>query len=37
MKTIVGMSPENGDLYIGDTTVKHAESSLSLQLSYRFF
>jgi len=37
MKTIVGMNPQNGDLYIGDTTVKHSESSLSLQLSYRFF
>ncbi len=37
MKTIVGMNSENGDLYTGDTTVKHAESSLSLQLSYRFF
>ncbi|HHH52014.1 MAG TPA: aromatic hydrocarbon degradation protein [Campylobacterales bacterium] len=37
MKTIVGMNPQNGDLYTGDTSVKHAESSLSLQLSYRFF
>jgi len=37
MKTIVGMNPQNGDLYTGDTTVKHSESSLSLQLSYRFF
>ncbi len=37
MKTIVGLNPQNGDMYIGDSTVKHSESSVSVQLSYRFF
>ena len=37
MNTIVGMNSKTGDLYTGDSTVKHSESSLSFQLSYRFF
>jgi len=37
MKTIVGLNPQTGDMYTGDSTVNHAESSLSFQLSYRFF
>ncbi len=37
MNTIVGLNPETGDLYTGKSTVKHSESSLSFQLSYRFF
>jgi len=37
MKTIVGLNPQTGDMYTGDTTIDHAESSLSFQLSYRFF
>jgi len=37
MDTIIGVNPENGDMYIGESTVKHSESSLSFQLSYRFF
>jgi len=37
MKTIVGLNPQNGDLYTGESSVDHSESSLSFQLSYRFF
>ena len=37
MKTIVGLNPENGEMYTGDSSVDHSESSLSFQLSYRFF
>jgi ABC-type multidrug transport system ATPase subunit len=37
MKTIAGLNPETGDMYIGESSVDHAESSLSFQLSYRFF
>lgn len=37
MKTIVGLNPNTGEMYTGDTTVDHEESSLSFQLSYRFF
>jgi len=37
MKTIVGLNPQTGDMYTGDSTVDHTESSLSFQLSYRFF
>jgi len=37
MNTIVGMNPKTGDLYIGESIVNHTESSLSFQLSYRFF
>jgi len=37
MNTIVGLDSQNGDMYIGESTVKHSESSLSFQLSYRFF
>ena len=37
MDTIVGLNPKTGDLYIGKSTVKHSESSLSFQISYRFF
>ena len=37
MKTITGLNPQNGDMYTGDSSVNHAESSLSFQLSYRFF
>lgn len=36
MKTIVGLNPTTGDLYTGTSTVKHAESSASFQLNYRF-
>jgi len=37
MNTIVGINPKTGDMYTGKSTVDHAESSLSVQLSYRFF
>jgi len=37
MKTITGFDQATGNLYTGDSTVKHSESSLSFQLSYRFF
>jgi long-chain fatty acid transport protein len=37
MNTIVGLNPETGDLYTGKSTVEHSESSLSFQISYRFF
>jgi long-chain fatty acid transport protein len=37
MNTIVGLNPETGDLYTGKSTVNHSESSISMQLSYRFF
>jgi long-chain fatty acid transport protein len=37
MDTIVGVNPETGELYTGKSTVKHSESSLSFQISYRFF
>jgi len=36
MKTITGMDGA-GNIHTGDSTVKHGESSLSFQLSYRFF
>ena len=37
MSTIVGLNPQNGDMYTGKSSVDHSESSLSFQLSYRFF
>jgi len=37
MNTIVGLNPQNGDMYTGESSVDHSESSLSFQLSYRFF
>ena len=37
MNTIVGLNPETGDMYTGESSVDHSESSLSFQLSYRFF
>jgi len=37
MNTIIGLNPQTGDMYTGKSTVNHAESSLSFQLSYRFF
>jgi len=37
MRTITGMNPATGDLYTGETTVDHTESSLSFQISYRFY
>lgn len=37
MKTITGFNAQNGQLYTGDSSVKHSQSSLSFQLSYRFY
>jgi len=37
MKTIVGMNPQTGALYTGDSTVKHSQTGLSVALSYRFY
>ncbi len=37
MNTIVGLNPQTGDMYTGESSVDHSESSISLQLSYRFF
>ena len=37
MNTITGLNPQTGDMYTGESTVEHSESSLSFQLSYRFF
>ncbi len=37
MNTIVGLNPQNGDLYTGPSTVDHSQSSVSMQLSYRFY
>jgi long-chain fatty acid transport protein len=37
MNTIVGLNPTTGDMYTGPSTVEHSESSVSMQLSYRFF
>ena len=37
MNTIVGLNPQTGDMYTGESSVDHSESSLSFQLSYRFF
>ncbi len=37
MNTIVGLNPQTGDMYTGPSTVKHSESSISLQLSYRIY
>jgi len=37
MNTIVGLNPQTGDLYTGESSVDHSESKISLQLSYRFF
>jgi long-chain fatty acid transport protein len=37
MRTITGMNPQTGELYTGESTVDHTESSLSFQLSYRFY
>lgn len=37
MNTIVGLNPANGDMYTGETIVEHSQSSLSFQMSYRFF
>jgi len=37
MNTIVGLDSDNGNLYTGESSVDHSESSLSFQLSYRFF
>ena len=36
MSSIVGLNPMTGDLYTGPSTVKHSESSLTLQLTYKF-
>ena len=36
MNTIVGINPMNGDMYTGPSTVEHSESSISMQLSYKF-
>ena len=36
MKTITGVD-QQGNMYTGDSSVDHSESSLSFQLSYRFF
>ncbi len=35
MNTIVGINPITGDMYTGQSTVFHAESSISFQLSYK--
>ncbi len=37
MKTIVGMNPQTGDLYTGDSSVTHSQSGVSVELSYRFY
>ncbi len=37
MSTIVGLNPQNGDIYTGPSSVDHTESSVSFQLNYRFF
>jgi long-chain fatty acid transport protein len=37
MNTITGLNPQTGDMYTGESSVDHSESSLSFQLSYRFF
>jgi len=37
MNTIVGLNPATGEMYTGESTVDHSESSLSFQLSYRFY
>ena len=37
MNTIVGLNPQNGDMYTGPSKVEHTESSVSFQLNYRFF
>ena len=37
MNTIVGLNTQTGDMYTGESSVDHSESSLSFQLSYRFF
>ena len=37
MKTITGLNPETGEMYTGESSVDHSESSLAFQLSYRFF
>lgn len=37
MKTIVGLNPQTGEMYTGDTSVEHSQSSISIQMSYRFF
>jgi long-chain fatty acid transport protein len=36
MNTIVGINPVNGDMYTGPSSIYHAESSASFQLSYKF-
>jgi len=37
MQTITGFNAQTGELYTGESTVDHTESSLSFQLSYRFY
>ena len=37
MHTITGINPKNGDMYIGQSSVEHTESSVSVQFSYRIF
>ncbi|MBD3750836.1 MAG: porin, partial [Sphingobacteriales bacterium] len=36
MKTIVGFNSGNGDLYTGDTIVKHSQTGVSVQINYAF-
>jgi len=37
MNTIVGLNPQNGDLYTGPSSVEHTQNGVSIQLSYRFY
>jgi len=37
MQTITGFNAQTGEMYTGESSVDHSESSLSFQLSYRFF
>jgi len=36
MNTIVGLNPMTGDMYTGPSSVDHKESSITVQLSYKF-
>ncbi len=36
MSTIVGVNPQNGEMYTGPSTIEHTESSFSFQLTYKF-
>jgi len=36
MNTIVGVNPMTGDMYTGPSSVDHTESSLTVQLTYKF-